>query len=88
MHFPGSRGSQAFAKGLHCTQGNRALIPMAMFIEMMRPRTRCLIQPSDKRQTVKAKLVLDQMAAVTLRVPVTVTPSTNRLMFWKGKSHV
>ena len=76
------------ANGLHCTQGSRALTPMATFIDTMRPTTRYLIQPSDKRQTVRAKLVLDQMAAVMVRVPATVTARANLGRFWRGKSHV
>ena len=55
--------------GVHCTQTNKALRPMAMFIEMIMNQMTTFIHPCVKRSRVKAKLVFDQMAAVREKVP-------------------
>lgn len=46
-----------------------ALSPIAIFDEMMMNQTNALIQPSVRRSRVRAKLVLDQIAATSEKVP-------------------
>lgn len=67
--MPSIRTFQDFSIGVHCTQINRALSPMAIFIEMIMNQTTTFIHPSVNRSRVSAKLVLDQMAAVSENVP-------------------
>lgn len=43
-----------------------------MFMEIMMNQTRALVRPSVRRRRVRAKLVLDQMAATREKVPLTL----------------
>ncbi len=72
QQVPAMRGFHDRCTGVHWTQTNRALSPMAMFIEMMMYQMKTLIHPSVRRSMVKAKLVLDHMAAVREKVPATL----------------
>lgn len=62
---------------------NRALSPMAMFMEMMMNQTMYLATPSVKRRSVTAKLVLDHIAAVIEKVP----PTLMALNSWNTDGH-
>jgi hypothetical protein len=63
------KGFHDFSMGLHCTHMKRALSPMPMFIEMIMNHTTNLSHPCVNRSSVRAKLVLDHMAAVREKVP-------------------
>ena len=69
QHVPSMKGCHAFWIGLHWIQTNSALSPMPMLVVMMQNQINFLIQPSVRRNKVRAKLVLDQMAAVMDSVP-------------------
>lgn len=78
-------GFHVDSMGVHCTQLNSALSPMAMFIVTMMNQMSHLILPSVSRRSVRAKLVLDQMAAVSVVEPaalmrtIMATPSAGSL---------
>ena len=88
--MPGANGFHAFSTGVHWTHGRRAVSPIAMFMDMMMNQTMAFIQPLVSRSSVTAKLVLDQMAAVTENVPATLSSTSTLAMSSRlgGMSHV
>lgn len=54
---------------------------MAMFIEMMMNQTIAFVHLSVNRSKVKAKLVLDQIAAVTEKLPAASITVSNVMSF-------
>src|SRR3569833_3126692 len=86
QHVPGMDMFQPFCTGVHWTQGNNADSPIATFIEMMRHQMRIFMRPSVNRSRVMAKLVFDQMAAVTEKVPATRMTLSSCAMLCISKS--
>lgn len=67
-----------------------ALKPMATFIEIMMNQTNPFIHLSVNRSRVKAKLVLDQMAAVMEKLPATLITVSNLMSLLRssGQSQI
>ena len=78
-------GVHDFWTGVHWTQMNTALSPMAMFMEMMMNQIIAFIHLSVSRSMVRAKLVLDQMAAVIENVPAMLAVKT--ILFMRSTSN-
>ena len=58
-------------------QKNKALRPMAMFMEKMMNHNAFFIQPSARRRSVTAKAVFVQTMAVTVKVARTAATRAN-----------
>jgi hypothetical protein len=88
QHVPSTNMFHDFVTGVHWTQGKRALSPIAMFPVIIMNHTSTFCHPWVKRSRVTAKLVFDHMAAVTEKVPATVTRRSRRPIFQRSKSQI
>ena len=72
QHVPGVAISHTFSTGVQWIQLNSALSPMETFMETMMNHSSHFTRPSVSRMSVRAKLVLDQVAAVIVAEPETL----------------